>query len=109
MKRIDETLWNWVEEDYGESKSKLHIFAFQTNDEWILWDHLLNPTPYDFETEEEAKEFYHNYSIQGELEELGFHDTPVPCEPIPGREYVHYTPYICGDFLVVVEYSTIDI
>lgn len=43
------------------------------------------------------------------LAELGYHDDPVPCEPIPGLRYSSYGFTIVGDFLVVVETITIDV
>lgn len=94
MKHITSTLFNSFD-DYANSATQLHIYAFETQDEY-----------------EEAKEVSESHNPEKETEylaELGYHDDPIPCEPISGLRYSSYGFTIVGDFLVVVETITIDV
>ena len=91
MKHITSTLFNSFE-DYADSATQLHIWAFEVEEEYTEAENAI---------EEHTKTEY--------LSELGYHDDPVPCEPIPGLRYSSYDMQIVGDFLVVVETIIIDI
>lgn len=91
MKRITSTLFNSFE-DYADSATQLHIYAFETEDEYT-----------------EAENAIEHHTKADYLSELGYHDDPVPCEPIPGLRYSSYDMQIVGDFLVVIETIIIDI
>lgn len=91
MKHITSTLFNSFE-DYADSATQLHIYAFETEDEYT-----------------EAENAIEHHTKAGYLSELGYHDDPVPCEPIPGLRYSSYDMQIVGDFLVVIETIIIDI
>lgn len=91
MKHITSTLFNSFE-DYADSATQLHIWAFEVEEEYTEAENAI---------EEHTKTEY--------LSELGYHDDPVPCEPIPGLRYSSYDMQIVGDFLVVIETIIIDI
>lgn len=91
MKHITSTLYNSFE-DYADSATQLHIHAFETEDEYT-----------------EAENAIEGHKKTEYLSELGYHDDPIPCEPIPGLRYSSYDMQIVGDFLVVVETITLDI
>ena len=91
MKHITSTLFNSFE-DYADSATQLHIYAFETEDEY---------------TEAENAIEFHTKTAY--LSELGYHDDPIPCEPIPGLRYSSYDMQIVGDFLVIIETIIIDI
>lgn len=91
MKHITSTLFNSFD-DYADSATQLHIWAFETEDEYT-----------------EAENAIEHHTKHKYLSELGYHDDPIPCEPIPGLRYSSYDMTIVGDFLVVVETITIDI
>lgn len=91
MKHITSTLFNSFE-DYADSATQLHIWAFEVEEEYT-----------------EAENAIEKYTKTEYLSELGYHDDPVPCEPIPGLRYSSYDMQIVGDFLVVVETIIIDI
>ena len=91
MKHITSTLFNSFD-DYADSATQLHIYAFESMDEYT---DAVNVQGTAMETEY--------------LAELGYHDDPIPCEPIPGLRYSSYGFTIVGDFLVVVETITIDV
>lgn len=91
MKHITSTLFNSFE-DYADSATQLHIYAFETEDEYT-----------------EATNAIELHTKTAYLSELGYHDYPVPCEPIPGLRYSSYDMQIVGDFLVVIETIIIDI
>lgn len=91
MKYITSTLFNSFE-DYADSATQLHIYAFESMDEYT---DAANVQGTAMETEY--------------LAELGYHDDPIPCEPIPGLRYSSYGFTIVGDFLVVVETIIIDV
>lgn len=91
MKHITSTLFNSFE-DYADSATQLHIWAFEVEEEYTEAENAI---------EEHTKTEY--------LSELGYHDDPVPCEPIPGLRYSSYDMQIVGDFLVVIETIIIDV
>lgn len=91
MKHITSTLFNSFE-DYADSATQLHIYAFETKEEYEDAANAEN-TP--------QQEYY--------LSELGYHDDIIPCEPIPGSRFSSYDMKIVGDFLVVIETITLDI
>lgn len=91
MKHITSTLFNSFE-DYADSATQLHIYAFETEDEYT-----------------EAENSIELHTKTDYLSELGYHDDPVPCEPIPGLKYSSYDMQIIGDFLVVIETIIIDV
>ena len=91
MKHITSTLFNSFD-DYADSATQLHIYAFESMDEYT---DAANVQGTAMETEY--------------LAELGYHDDPIPCEPIPGLRYSSYGFTIVGDFLVVVETIIIDV
>lgn len=91
MKHITSTLFNSFE-DYADSATQLHIYAFETEDEYT-----------------EAENVIELHTKTAYLSELGYHDDPIPCEPIPGLRYSSYDMQIVGDFLVVVETIIIDV
>lgn len=91
MKHITSTLFNSFE-DYADSATQLHIYAFESMDEYT---DAANVQGTAMETEY--------------LAELGYHDDPIPCEPIPGFRYSSYGFTIVGDFLVVIEAITLDV
>lgn len=91
MKHITSTLFNSFE-DYADSATQLHIYAFESMDEYT---DAANVQGTVMETEY--------------LAELGYHDDPIPCEPIPGLRYSSYGFTIVGDFLVVIETITLDV
>ena len=91
MKHITSTLFNSFD-DYADSATQLHIYAFESMDEYT---DAANVQGTAMETEY--------------LAELGYHDDPIPCEPVPGLRYSSYGFTIVGDFLVVVETIIIDV
>ena len=91
MKHITSTLFNSFD-DYADSATQLHIYAFESMDEYT---DAANVQGTAMETEY--------------LVELGYHDDPIPCEPIPGLRYSSYGFTIVGDFLVVIETITLDV
>ena len=91
MKYITSTLFNSFD-DYADSATQLHIYAFESMDEYT---DATNVQGTAMETEY--------------LAELGYHNDPIPCEPIPGLRYSSYGFTIVGDFLVVVETIIIDV
>lgn len=91
MKHITSTLFNSFD-DYADSATQLHIYAFESMDEYT---DAVNVQGTAMETEY--------------LAELGYHDDPIPCEPVPGLRYSSYGFTIVGDFLVVVETIIIDV
>lgn len=91
MKHITSTLFNTFE-DYADSATQLHIWAFETKDEYT-----------------EAANAEGTPQQEEYLSDLGYHDDIVPCEPIPGSRFSSYDMKIVGDFLVVIETLTIDI
>lgn len=91
MKHITSTLFNSFE-DYADSATQLHIYAFESMDEYTDAANV------------------HGTAMETEyLAELGYHDDPIPCEPIPGLRYSSYGFTIVGDFLVVIETITLDV
>lgn len=91
MKHITSTLFNSFE-DYADSATQLHIYAFETEEEYT-----------------EAENAIELHTKTAYLSELGYHDDQIPCEPIPGLRYSSYDMQIVGDFLVVIETIIIDI
>lgn len=91
MKHITSTLFNSFE-DYADSATQLHIWAFEVEEEYT-----------------EAENAIEKHTKTEYLSELGYHDDPIPCEPIPGLRYSSYDMQIVGDFLVVIETIIIDI
>lgn len=91
MKYVTSTLFNSFD-DYADSATQLHIYAFETEDEYT-----------------EAENACELHTKTSYLSELGYHDDPIPCEPIPGLRYSSYDMQIVGDFLVVIETIIIDI
>ena len=89
MKKITETLYQSLT---PENANQLHIYAIESEEEWLDLDALL----------EEGKH-------EEILESLGYENDPVPCEAIPGREYTSYEVYLVGNFLVVSEDVILDI
>lgn len=90
MKYITSTLFNSFN-DYADSATQLHIYAFETEGEYADAANAIGPMTTEY------------------LAELGYHDDPIPCEPIPGLRYSSYDAEIVGDFLVVIETITIDV
>ena len=91
MKHITSTLFNSFE-DYADSATQLHIYAFETEEEYT-----------------DAANAIDGHMTTEYLAELGYHDDPIPCEPIPGLRYSSYGFTIAGDFLVVIETITLDV
>lgn len=88
---VCDTLFNSFE-DYADSATQLHIYAFKSKEEYDNATMIIG-TPAETEY----------------LAELGYHDDVIPCEPIPGSRFSSYSMEIIGDFLVVIELLTIDI
>lgn len=90
MKKYMSTGYAWIPDT--ESKTQLHIYTFDNEEEWFCADAALE----DFK----AKQEY--------LSTLGYVNDPIPVEPIAGTTYALYDMHLAGDFLVVEETVTLD-
>ena len=90
MKYISSTLYNWLADD-SCSKSQLHIYAIQSEEEYLNLSAMLD-----------------NNEEQEILEYLRYESDVIPVEAIQGKEYTTYHCKLMGDFLVVEETVTLD-
>lgn len=91
MKYISSTLYNWLS-DTVDSKSQLHIYAIQSEEEYLNLSAMLD-----------------NNEEQEILEYLHYESDVIPAEAIQGKEYTTYHCKLMGDFLVVEESVIIDV
>lgn len=91
MKYISSTLYNWLS-DTVDSKSQLHIYAIQSEEEYLNLSAMLD-----------------NNEEQEILEYLHYESDVIPAEAIAGKEYTTYHCKLMGDFLVVEENVIIDV
>ena len=90
MKYISSTLYNWLTDD-SCSKTQLHIYAIQSEEEYLNLDARI-----EHNEEQEILEYLH------------YESDVIPVEAIQGKEYTTYHCKLIGDFLVVEETVTID-
>lgn len=91
MKYISSTLYNWLP-DTADSKSQLHIYAIQSEEEYLNLSAMLD-----------------NNEEQEILEYLHYESDVIPAEAIQGKEYTTYHCKLMEDFLVVEESVIIDV
>lgn len=91
MKYISSTLYNWLS-DTADFKSQLHIYAIQSEEEYLNFSAMLD-----------------NNEEQEILEYLHYESDVIPAEAIQGKEYTTYHCKLMGDFLVVEESVIIDV
>ena len=91
MKYNSSTLYNWLS-DTADSKSQLHIYAIQSEEEYLNLDAMIE-----------------NGEEQEILEYLHYENDIIPVEAIAGKEYTTYHCKLVGDFLVVEETVVIDV
>lgn len=91
MKHITSTLYNWLS-DVADSKTQLHIYAIQSEEEYLNLDAMIE-----------------NGEEQEILEYLHYESDVIPIEAIQGKEYTTYHCKLIGDFLVVEETVVIDV
>ena len=91
MKYITSTLYSWLS-DTADSKSQLHIYAIQSEEEYLNLSAMLD-----------------NNEEQEILEYLHYESDVIPAETIAGKEYTTYHCKLVGDFLVVEETVVIDV
>lgn len=91
MKYISSTLYSWLS-DTADSKSQLHIYAIQSEEEYLNLDAMIE-----------------NGEEQEILEYLHYESDVIPAEAIQGKEYTTYHCKLIGDFLVVEEIVTVDV
>ena len=91
MKYITSTLYSWLS-DTADSKSQLHIYAIQSEEEYLNLSAMLD-----------------NNEEQEILEYLHYESDVIPAEAIAGKEYTTYHCKLVGDFLVVEETVVIDV
>lgn len=90
MKYISSTLYSWLS-DTADSKSQLHIYAIQSEEEYLNLDAMIE-----------------NGEEQEILEYLHYESDVIPAEAIQGKEYTTYHCKLIGDFLVVEENVVLD-
>ena len=90
MKYISSTLYNWLS-DVADSKTQLHIYAIQSEEEYLNLDAMI-----EHGEEQEILEYLH------------YESNVIPVEAIQGKEYTTYYCKLIGDFLVVEETVTLD-
>lgn len=90
MKYNSSTLYNWLSDD-SCSKTQLHIYAVESEDEYLELSAMLDECKGD--------------EI---LESLGYHSDKVSIECVAGSEFTSYACKLMGDFLVVEETVTVD-
>lgn len=90
MKYNSSTLYNWLS-DTADSKSQLHIYAIQSEEEYLNLDAMIE-----------------NGEEQEILEYLHYESDVIPVEAIQGKEYTTYHCKLIGDFLVVEENVVLD-
>lgn len=93
MKNYMSTGYAWIPDIESTSKTQLHIYTFDTEEEWVDADLALET----FETKQEY------------LSNLGYISDPIPVEPLAGRTYTLYDMHLAGDFLVVEESVILDV
>ena len=91
MRKYLSTGYAWIPDT--ESKTQLHIYTFDNEDEWFEADTALE----DFK----AKQEY--------LSNLGYVSNIIPVESIAGATYTLYDMHLAGDFLVIEESVIIDV
>ena len=91
MRKYMSTGYAWIPDT--ESKTQLHIYTFDNENEWFEADAALE----DFK----AKQEY--------LSNLGYVRDSIPVEPIAGATYTDYDMHLAGDFLIVEETVSIDV
>lgn len=91
MKYNSSTLYNWLS-NTADSKSQLHIYAIQSEEEYLNLDAMIE-----------------NGEEQEILEYLHYESDVIPAEAIAGKEYTTYHCKLIGDFLVVEETVIIDV
>lgn len=90
MKYNSSTLYNWLSDD-SCSKTQLHIYAVESEEEYLELSDMLD--------EDKTDEI---------LESLGYHSDKIPIECVAGSEFTVYTCELMGNFLVVEETVTVD-
>lgn len=90
MKYVSSTLYNWLA-DNSCSKSQLHIYAVENEEEYLELSAMLD--------EGKGDEI---------LERLGYYSDKIPVECVAGDEFTFYSCELVGDFLVVEESVTVD-
>ena len=90
MKYVSSTLYNWLS-DVADSKTQLHIYAIQSEEEYLNLDAMI-----EHGEEQEILEYLH------------YESDVIPVEAIQGKEYTVYHCKLIGDFLVVEETVTLD-
>lgn len=90
MKYNSSTLYNWLS-DVADSKTQLHIYAIQSEEEYLNLDAMI-----EHGEEQEILEYLH------------YESNVIPVEAIQGKEYTTYHCKLIGDFLVVEETVTLD-
>lgn len=93
MKKYMSTGYAWIPDIESTSKTQLHIYTFDTEEEWVDADLALE----DFETKQEY------------LNNLGYVSDIIPVEPLAGATYTNYDIHLTGDFLIIEETVTIDV
>lgn len=91
MKYNSSTLYNWLSDD-SCSKSQLHIYAIQSEEEYLNLSAMIE-----------------NGEEQEILEYLHYESDVILAEAIQGKEYTTYHCKLMGDFLVVEESVIIDV
>ena len=90
MKYNSSTLYNWLS-DVADSKTQLHIYAIQSEEEYLNLDAMI-----EHGEEQEILEYLH------------YESNVIPVEAIQGKEYTTYHCKLIGDFLVVEENVVLD-
>lgn len=90
MKYNSSTLYNWLSDDSG-SKTQLHIYAVESEEEYLELSAMLD--------EGKGDEI---------LECLGYYSDKIPAECVAGSEFTSYACKLMGDFLVIEETVTVD-
>lgn len=90
MKYNSSTLYNWLSDD-SCSKTQLHIYAVESEEEYLEFSAILD--------EGKGDEI---------LERLGYYSDKIPVECVAGSEFTFYACKLMGDFLVVEETVTVD-
>ena len=90
MKYVSSTLYNWLS-DVADSKTQLHIYAIQSEEEYLNLDAMI-----EHGEEQEILEYLH------------YESDVIPVEAIQGKEYTTFHCKLIGDFLVVEETVTLD-
>ncbi len=93
MRKYMSTGYAWIPDKEVTTKTQLHIYTFDNNEEWSEADAVLE----DFK----AKQEY--------LNDLGYISDPISVESIQGKTYTLYDMYLTGDFLIIEETVMLDV